>query len=270
MREILKLPGGRVLLLSMIITVAYLGALSGVVGRSAVCRARFYGLGLLAIAIHGYLLHTWIDLATGQNLSLVNIISMTIWLAAVGTVIASSFLPLANLSVAIFPMAIISVFFVLFMGGVSGELILPTAEDPRQLFHILLSLLAASVVCMAGLQAGFAAVQQRKLKLNQGAGIMEILPSLQRSEQLLFRFVWLAFGLLSLLLLTSFLWLSPIFSVQVLPKAILTLLSWLVFAVLLWGHYLSGWRGLVAIRLTLFDKDHTFPNSVASKLMEMK
>ena len=35
-------------------------------------------------------------------------------------------------------------------------------------------------------------------------------------------------------------------------KVIFTLLAWLVFAVLLMGRYIYGWRGLTAVRATIF------------------
>jgi ABC-type uncharacterized transport system permease subunit len=34
-------------------------------------------------------------------------------------------------------------------------------------------------------------------------------------------------------------------------KTVLTLFSWLVFAVLLWGRHFRGWRGVTAVRFTL-------------------
>ena len=42
-----------------------------------------------------------------------------------------------------------------------------------------------------------------------------------------------------------------IFAQHLVHKTVLTIVSWLVFSVLLWGHYQLGWRSKTAVRLTL-------------------
>jgi ABC-type uncharacterized transport system permease subunit len=42
-----------------------------------------------------------------------------------------------------------------------------------------------------------------------------------------------------------------LFAQHLAHKTILTILAWIVFAVLLWGHHVNGWRGGTAVRLTL-------------------
>ncbi|HSB96504.1 MAG TPA: cytochrome c biogenesis protein CcsA, partial [Spongiibacteraceae bacterium] len=34
-------------------------------------------------------------------------------------------------------------------------------------------------------------------------------------------------------------------------KTVFSLISWLIFAILLWGHHRLGWRGHTAVRWTL-------------------
>ena len=51
--------------------------------------------------------------------------------------------------------------------------------------------------------------------------------------------------------LTGFLFLENMFEQHIAHKTILSILAWLLFAVLLWGRWKFGWRGQMAIRWTL-------------------
>ncbi len=42
-----------------------------------------------------------------------------------------------------------------------------------------------------------------------------------------------------------------LFAQHLMHKTVLTLVSWVVFAILLAGRYVRGWRGRTAIRFTL-------------------
>lgn len=82
---------------------------------------------------------------------------------------------------------------------------------------------------------------------------IERLPALLTMEKMLFRLVALGFVLLSLTLLSG-----VIFSEQVLGvafkwdhKTLLSLLSWILFAVLLAGRRWRGWRGKTVLSITL-------------------
>ena len=44
---------------------------------------------------------------------------------------------------------------------------------------------------------------------------------------------------------------SQMFSAEQAAKAILTLVAWCIYLVLLWGHYRHGWRGRRLITLSL-------------------
>jgi ABC-type uncharacterized transport system permease subunit len=59
------------------------------------------------------------------------------------------------------------------------------------------------------------------------------------------------FVLLTLSLGTGFLFLENLFAQHLVHKTVLSLLAWLVFAMLLAGRMRYGWRGQVAIRWTL-------------------
>jgi len=77
------------------------------------------------------------------------------------------------------------------------------------------------------------------------------LPNLEFLETQSFR--WIAFGfiLLTIALVTGALFLYDLRAQHLPHKVVLSLLSWVVFAILLIGRYRLGWRGKTALRWTL-------------------
>ena len=119
------------------------------------------------------------------------------------------------------------------------------------LSHILLSILAFSLISIAALQALFLAYQNHQLKHKNPTGLVSKLPPLQTMEMLLFELLWVGITLLSLSILSGILYLQNIFAQHLVHKTVLSIIAWCVFAVLLWGRHYSGWRGSTAIRGTL-------------------
>jgi ABC-type uncharacterized transport system permease subunit len=68
------------------------------------------------------------------------------------------------------------------------------------------------------------------------------------------QFEWLVAGFisLSLALVTGVLFVDNLVEQHLAHKALFTVLTWLLVAVLLWGHYRLGWRGQRAAQLTLW------------------
>ena len=78
-----------------------------------------------------------------------------------------------------------------------------------------------------------------------------MLPPLQTMESLMFQMVAIGFTLLTLALVTGFLFLEDIFAQHLVHKTVLSIIAWVVFGILLWGRWRFGWRGRVAIRWTI-------------------
>ncbi len=76
-------------------------------------------------------------------------------------------------------------------------------------------------------------------------------PPLQSMESLLFSFLWAGWLLLSLSLISGWLFLDNLFAQHVVHKTLLSCTAWLVFGILLWGRHQLGWRGHKAIRWTI-------------------
>lgn len=201
----------------------------------------------LAISIHGWLLYHWIDVSAGQNLALVNLLSMVLWLTALLTLLSNLRLPVLNLVVFIFPLTALSIIVILLFPGFT---VVNTAIQTRVLAHILLSVLAFSFICIAAAQAILLRLQEHCLRKKQ-TYLMQLLPPLEQMEAFLFQTIGIAFIVLSVLLTTSFIFFHAIFMPSLTQKVVLTVASWIVFAVLLIGHYFAGWRGKVATHGTL-------------------
>jgi ABC-type uncharacterized transport system permease subunit len=70
-------------------------------------------------------------------------------------------------------------------------------------------------------------------------------------EDLLFKLITAGFVLLTVSLGSGMVFIDDIFAQHLVHKTLLSILAWLVFAILLWGRWRYGWRGSVAVRLTL-------------------
>lgn len=121
----------------------------------------------------------------------------------------------------------------------------------KEIIHISLSILTFSVLVLAALQALFLIWQEWLLRGKKAMFLLQILPPLQTMEVLLFRLVTLGFILLTVVLITSFCFFTHIFTPPLLNKTILALIAWVVFAILLSGRRIFGWRGPLATRSTL-------------------
>jgi ABC-type uncharacterized transport system permease subunit len=147
----------------------------------------------------------------------------------------------------IFPLAIGSILAILFF---PHYYILDTSNHPKELFHILISILAFSFLCIAALQAVFLAIQEYSFRHKQ-TGLMQVLPPLVTMETFLFQTIWIGFILLTIVLITSILFFDTVFTGYLFQKTLLTFISWVIFAILLFGRHIAGWRGKIAIRGTL-------------------
>jgi ABC-type uncharacterized transport system permease subunit len=117
--------------------------------------------------------------------------------------------------------------------------------------HVILSLLAYSIITVAALQAVALAIQDRQLRQHNFHGLFSYLPPLQTMESLLFDMIWLGFILLSAAIASGFYFLNDMFAQHLAHKTLLSIIAWLVFATLLTGHYRYGWRGQTAAKLTI-------------------
>ncbi len=210
-------------------------------------KVAFLAIAFFALGLHSLLLYRQIVVADGINLGFFNALSLAGWLAALLVVSVALVRPVENLGILLLPFAAATVVLTLLF---PSSRIIEGASRPLQV-HILLSILAYSMLAMASVQAMLLYVQDRQLRNRHAVGFIRALPALVSMESLLFQMIGTGFVLLSLALLSGLLFLEDIFAQHLVHKTILSLAAWLVFGVLLWGRWRHGWRGRTAIRLTL-------------------
>lgn len=124
--------------------------------------------------------------------------------------------------------------------------------DWRIALHAWMALLAYATLTISALIAICVWLQDRALRTRRLSPLSRHLPPLTLTEQLLFRLIAAGFALLSLTILTGVLFVEDMMAQHLAHKTVLTLLSWLVFGVLLYGRLRHGWRGPRAVRFTLW------------------
>lgn len=233
-------------LLTLGVALLYLSMFMGEFYQKSFDKPRYvsWWLTLVACVAQAYLLHRWIDVAAGQNLSGVNLFALITWLAAVILLIGRLSMPIAPLGLLIYPLAVISTLLAALW---PGRYILPTMHHPQFLFHILLSTGVVSLLVLGGCQAALLAWQEYHLRHKKWTGLVSRLPPLQWMEALLFQLVKLAVLALSLLLIFSIHMFGTAPIAGLWSKTALTLCIWLVFVGLLLGRHFFGWRANTAV-----------------------
>lgn len=141
-----------------------------------------------------------------------------------------------------------------------GSLIVLAGKTTMFPWHLSVALLAYSTLTIAAFHAVMMSLLDAHLhKLPNNphphwlTSAIERLPALMTMEKILFRLVSLGFVLLTLTVLSG-----VIFSEQVLGvafkwdhKTLLSILSWLLFGILLLGRKWRGWRGKTVLSFTL-------------------
>jgi len=214
-------------------------------------RLRHIALSVAALALigHGILLYDCLhcDIGNGLDMRIVNALSLIMWMTALLIMGSALRHPVENLGVLVLPLAALAILLALFTGGPK----VAKALEPGVDAHILISLLAYSLLTLAALQALTLAWQHHALRSHYPKGLVRLLPPLTSVEHLMFSFISVGFGLLTLALLTGFLFLEDIFAQHLVHKTVLSILAWLIFAGLLIGRQLAGWRGRTAVKWTL-------------------
>lgn len=203
---------------------------------------------LVANLLHGYLLWDVIVMGASLNLSLFLVISLTAWLINLIVISSSFFNPNENLAIVTMPAAVVAIILV---AVYPQHEMIDLSAIPGLKFHILFSIISYSLLSIAAAQALLVAFQDYHLRKHHLRTVMGIFPSLETMESLLFQMISLGLILLSISLISGGWFISDIFAQHLVHKTVLSIMAWLLFAILLWGRWKFGWRGRKAIRWTL-------------------
>lgn len=207
----------------------------------------------LALAFGGLLMHTWllyqhIFAPTGLNLAFFNALSLASWTVVASLLVPSLTKPVENLGIVLLPVAALTIALDAMFPHVG--FMSPEASWILKL-HVLLSMLAYSLLTIASVQAILLAVQDHYLRARQPGGFIRSLPPLMTMEAMLFEMISVGFVLLTLALISGLAFLENMFDQHLVHKTVLSAVAWLVFGSLLLGRKLWGWRGRKAIIWTL-------------------
>jgi ABC-type uncharacterized transport system permease subunit len=121
------------------------------------------------------------------------------------------------------------------------------------LVHFLAAMLAYSLFTLSALHAVFMGFAERKLHQRSMTRSLGSLPPILTMEALLFRMITVAFCLLTVALVSGVWFSEEIFgkAAALDHKTLFAFASWAIFAALLVGRRVYGWRGRIAMRWTL-------------------
>ena len=210
----------------------------------------------ITLIVHAMLLHSQIFTPEGLRFGFASALSVTLWLGTLVYWAESWQFELQGMRFILFPLAALTLGLpTMFPGSVSQAALL---NNNWFKVHIVIALAAYGLFTIAALHAlmMFALTRTLHDKSNLHPWLQKIatgLPALMTLEKLLFRMLGVGFILLTLTLLTGVVFSEALFghAMKLDHKTVFSLLAWLVFAMLLLGHYFSGWRGRLALRYTL-------------------
>jgi ABC-type uncharacterized transport system permease subunit len=203
--------------------------------------------GLAAVLLHALVLYTNLITAAGLEFGISNAAS-TIG-ATIGALVLLMSLKRQTLVMAavVLPISALSILLE-WLYPVSR--LLPPDSAPGLKIHVLVSIIAYSLLGLAALIAIILSMQNHLLHNHHSGGVLRHLPPLQTTEKLMFDAITAGFLGLTLALGSGFAFLDDLFAQHLVHKTVLSIIAWSVFAILLIGHRLLGWRGRVAIRWT--------------------
>ena len=215
---------------------------------SKITKSLVLSAGCIAATMHAGVLYFELYTDQGLNLSFFNAASLVMWMVAVLLLLSAINKPVENLAIIAFPLTAMTLFLDFMY---PGQRLLDDESNWSFRFHVISSILAYAILTLASVQALALAIQDRHLRSTKPGGFIRALPPLQTMESLLFEMIAIGFVLLSIALMSGFLYLNDMFAQNVAHKTILSIFAWIAFGMLLWGRVRFGWRGRTAIRWTL-------------------
>jgi ABC-type uncharacterized transport system permease subunit len=202
------------------------------------------------LALHAFLLGRSIFGGEGLHLGLGNALSAILWLTVLIYWAGNFFYRLEGLQALVLPLA-------------AAAVILPVLTPPARplantdllafKLHLLIAMLSYSLLTIASLHVLLMALLEKKLHDGTVTQVLQKLPPLLTMEALLFRIIWAGFILLTLTLASGVFFSEELFgkAAPLNHKTVFGFLSWFIFAALLTGRHVYGWRGRTAVRWTL-------------------
>ena len=219
--------------------------------ESGPARREHYAL-LVPLGLHALVLARSLFESDGLHLGVGNAVSAILWLTVVIYWLGNFYYRLDGLQALVLPLAACAVMLPVMLPATHA---LPNTELATFKIHLLIAMLAYSLFTIASLHVLLMALLEKRLHdgtLTHGH-VIQKLPPLLAMEALLFRIIWAGFILLTLTLASGVVFSEELFGKAATfnHKTVFGAVSWIIFAALLGGRHIYGWRGRVAVRWTL-------------------
>ncbi|MEF8718723.1 MAG: cytochrome c biogenesis protein CcsA [Candidatus Accumulibacter necessarius] len=209
-------------------------------------RAAIFG----ALVVQGFGLYEGLFSAGGMRFSFSFALSLMLWLAVMIYWLESFRSRMDGLQPMVLPLAAL---------GAAAPAVFPHLRVVAHAgawgfqLHFLTAMLAYSLFTLSALHAVFMGFAERKLHQRAVTRSLGSLPPILTMEALLFRMIFTAFCLLTVALVSGVMFSEVIFGKAVVfdHKTLFAFASWAIFAALLVGRRVYGWRGRIALRWTL-------------------
>ena len=205
-------------------------------------------LGILGAIFHADVLARQLFTDEGLQMGITHVSSLATWFVTCLLLMASFKKPVENLGLFVLPLAALSLTLEYFM---PANHIINTTEHQGLGAHIVLSILAYSLLGLAAVQATLLSIKEKHLHNRQSSGFLRALPPLETMETLLVQMITIGFALQTTSLISGYVHLDDMFAQNLVHKTILSLVAWAVFATLLICRKLYGWRGKTLVRWTI-------------------
>ncbi|MBM7037866.1 cytochrome C assembly family protein [Vibrio ulleungensis] len=203
------------------------------------------GVGLLA---HGALTASLIFEGQGQNLGLLNVTLLVSFIISCALTIT---IPKTKLWF-LLPIAYgFSILNLIAATWLPVDYITHLEGRIGIVFHVSMALFSYATLTIAALYALQMAWLDYKLKHKNSQALNPNLPPLLKVERQLFNLILVGTGLLSVTLVTGLLFVPDIFASGKGHKILFSFAAWIIYSVLIWGHFKQGWRGNKVTWMTL-------------------
>lgn len=208
---------------------------------------------LVPLSLHGVTLYQSIFVGDALSFGVANAISSIVWLTVLIYWFSGIVYRQEALQTLIAPLAAVAAIAAILPMVFPSLHPLPNTESPIFKAHLLVAMLAYSLLTIGVLHALLMKALENRLHHPAMSSILTNLPPLLMMEKLLFRIIWAGFALLTLTLFSGVIFSKEVFGqpLTFTHKTLFGFVSWGIFAALLIGRQLYGWRGRVAVRWIL-------------------
>ena len=210
----------------------------------------------LALLLHGTLLLHGMFEDGELRFGFAHALSATLWITALIVCVETMFSSSRGMFLLVLPLAAIAALLpAVFPGAIVGT----SSVAPLFQVHLLLAILAYSLLTIAAIHAVLMATMERRLhgeaatRSGRLSFVIDRLPPLLAMEGVLFRLITVGFILLTATVVSGIFFSEQLFGrpLRFDHKTVFAIAAWIVFGGLLLGRQVFGWRGRTALRWTI-------------------